>query len=153
MNLLIYQITLSSYFLPETVEALWRSFCIKIRKGLWVSLGPWDCNTDELMIWLWFWPEDGWFLNWTADPSTDVCGSGMRYNFYLEQIRNHDWDVSWPPSESLSWSPPISSLNTHILQEAHLNLVGEGEGIIHNQESCDHSSLYRHPLHPSTGLS
>ena len=31
--------------------------------------------------------------------------------------------------------PPISSLNTHILQEAHLNLVGEGEGIIHNQKA------------------
>ena len=122
----------SSYVLPETVEV--KIVCIKIRKGLWSITwtmrlqhrwtGWYDCGLA--------WGMDGFELELWTHPQTSV-GSGMRYNFYLEQTRNHDWGVSWPPSESLSSSPHLVSEHPHSPRSPS-EPSGRGEGIIHNQK-------------------
>lgn len=116
----------SSYFLPETIEI--KIICIKIQKGLWSITwtmrlqhrwtGWYDCGLA--------WGMDGFELELWTHPETPV-GSSVCYNFYLKQIKNHDLNVLWSPFESFM-IPPILSLNTHILQEAHLNQVGRGTG-------------------------
>lgn len=45
-----------------------RSSVSKSSRGCWVSLGPWDCSTDELEEMTVVWP-DGWMvLNWNWGP-------------------------------------------------------------------------------------
>lgn len=45
-----------------------RSSVSKSKRGCGVSLGPWDCNTDELDDMTVVWPEGWMVLNWNCGP-------------------------------------------------------------------------------------
>lgn len=67
MNILIqsnYSLVLISYL--RLLRS--RSSVSKSKRGCGVSLGPWDCNTDELDDMTVVWPEGWMVLNWNCGP-------------------------------------------------------------------------------------
>lgn len=133
MNILIWS-NLSLVLISYLRLLRSRSSVSKSERGCGVSLGPWDCNTDELDDMTVVWPEGWMVLNWNCGPIHrrlwgPVCVTISTWNrseIMIEMYHDH-------PLRAFH-DPPISSLNAHILQEAHLNPVGEGEGVIHNQK-------------------